>query len=164
MKNKVFTQKIDKMLTEIHNFTDDLERKVLRFGLFVNHVQFKYSEVIKNGIPSLDDLKNRDGFVVRPIEDNVSMNLASKDTDAGKYTDNSLNFDVLMQEINDQLAVSKYRHKKVILIVETTLYRYMIGNFEEPLKYTYSENIAKMSISVNGLSRYENLRQKLSPF
>lgn len=152
------------MIVEILNFPDDLERKVLRFGLFANHLDFKYTQVYHQGIPTLDQCQKYNGFAVRPLEDDTAIDCQTKRGEPGSYIDNSFGFTVKMQEITDVKSVEKYRNKKVILIIETTLYRYMIGNFEEPLTYTSKENNSRLSISASGDSRYKTLRQKISPF
>ncbi|GEM_PF-5897319 len=152
------------MIVEILNFPDDLERKVLRFGVFVNHTDFQFQTIYRQGIPTLEECRNYEGFVVRPIEDDAAIDCQTKRSDSGSYNDNSFNFIVKMQDLSDVVSVEKYRNKKVVMIIETSLYRFFIGNHEEPLTYTSKENTSRLSISVSGDSRYKTLRQKISPF
>ena len=152
------------MIVEILNFPDDLERKVLRFGIFVNHSDFKLHQIKRQGIPTLEECRKYDGFAVRPLEDDTAIDCQTKGSDSGSYNNNSFGFTVKMQDLSDVASIEKYRNKKVIIIIETSLFRYFIGNHEEPLTYTFKENTSRLSISLSGDSRFKTMRQKISPF
>ena len=154
-------------LTEIANLPDDIERKVLKFVFLENHQSFKYFEIYRNGIPRFSDIKNSitfKGFAVLPIEGNTDIDINNKKSDAGSYIDNSFNFSIELQDDSDILAIEKYRNKKGVLIIETSLYQYMIGNYDEPLSYTYKETTSTIKVSCFGDTRFKPLRKKISPF
>lgn len=151
-------------LIEIVNLPDDIERKVIRFAFLENHIDFKYLTIAKNGIPNLNDLRNYNGFAVRPIEGDTSIDFNNKITTAGTYTDHSFSFTIEKQEDTDVAAVEKYKIKKGVLFIETSTYNYMVGSFEEPLRYTSTENNKIIKVSCTGSQRRKPLRKKISPF
>ena len=148
------------MITEILNLPNDIERKVLRFGLIKNDPSFRYDLILKNGIPEFEDLIHYEGFFVRPIEDDTSINSSGKKTESGSYTDNNFDFTIKFENQTDLKSLDLYRNQKMIMFVETTLYRYMIGNFEEPLSYIYKDTTSKAIVTVTGDTRKLPIRQK----
>lgn len=149
------------MITEILNLPNDIERKVLRFGLLRNDPSFRYEQILKNGIPEFEDLIEHEGFFVRPLEDDTSINSSGKKTESGSYTDNSFDFTIKFENESDLKSLDKHRNQKMILFVETTLYRYMIGNYEEPLTYTYKDTTSKATVTISGDTRKLPIRQKV---
>ncbi|MDK7376003.1 hypothetical protein QP519_10700 [Weeksella virosa] len=151
-------------LIEIVNLPDDIERKVIRFAFLENHQDFDYLAVIDNGIPNLNDLGGYNGFAVRPIEGDTSVNITNARTDAGTYAECSVSFSVDKQEDSDVMAIGQFINKKGILIIETSTYNYMIGSYEEPLMYASKENEKTIKVTCNGSQRRRVLRKKISPF
>ena len=152
-------------LTTIANLPDDIERKVLHFGFLQNHTDFSYLEMWRRDLLQFDNLLklNYNGFLVRPIEGDTVISINTKKTESGSYSDSQFDFSIEMQD--DEIAtIEKYRNKKGILIVVTSLYLYVIGNFHEPLEYTYKENTSTLKISCSGDTRLKPLRRKRSPF
>lgn len=118
-------------------------------------------------MPIFSDIKNSDdleGFAVLPIEGNTDIDINNKKIDAGSYTDNSFNFTIDIQNDSDRLAIEKYRNRKGVLIIETSMYLYMIGSYAEPIDYTYKETTSTIKVSCSGDTRLKPLRKKISPF
>lgn len=148
-------------MTEILNLPDDLERKVVRFGVFKATPAFDYHLILSNGIPELEDLTSLDGFFVRPIEGDTSIDNTSKRTTAGVFTQNKFSFNVKMQVATDLAAIEKCRAKPIVLIIETSIYKYCIGSYAEPLKYNYQESTSTINVTIDGDTRFKPIRLKI---
>lgn len=151
-------------LVEIVNIPDDLERKVIRFAFIKKHSNYEYIKMITEGIPSDETLISENGFIVRPIEGDTNVDIESKKTTAGGYYDHQFAFTIDKQEESDIKVIEKYFLQPGILKITTSTHEYIIGSYEEPLTYTYTEDAKSIKVKVTGNQRRKPLRKKYSPF
>lgn len=152
------------MSFEILNYPDDLERKVLEIFIVESRKEFEIIKLINEGIPPVEKLIKWGAVIIRPLENDVNFDIATKNSRAGDYMVTNLDFTVLKQMDTDHTNIDQFLNKNVVTILKTSINDFLIGSMDEPMKLSYKEDKRKIDVSLSCDSTFGPIRKNRSPF
>lgn len=147
------------------NLPSDIEKKVDHVIISLPFKGLSSKNVIKNVIPSENTLNfegNAKKFRITPGD--ASISFSQKQSKSGIYWDFSFSFDLFPNSVSNFHTLNRFTNKKVVLLIGTSTYIYMIGSKDQPLHYSFREVDAGFKISFSGRMYFPAARKPIVSF
>lgn len=134
------------------NLPSDIEKKVDHVIISLPFNDLNLQNLLKNRFPSENSIL-LDGFgeKYRIIPDEgTSLRFNQRDGKPGVIWNFSFDFDVVENTKQNFAALDSFTNQKVVLFIGTSTYMYQLGYKDQPLNFSFRENLNGYRVTISG--------------